>query len=119
MAKKILIVEDNQDLAEMYKMAFESAGFNVELCLDAMNAVHHLSTFHPDVVLLDIMMPMVSGFDFLKTARKKDSKVKIIVNSNLSQKKDIDMAKEMGADDYLRKSDLTPKELVQKVKKVI
>ena len=117
--KKILIVEDNLDLSDMYKIAFESKGFEIAVCSNGINAVSQVDTFQPDVVLLDIMMPFVSGLDFLKTIRSKGNSVKIIVNSNLGQDSDIEKATELGADKYLKKADHTPFEVVEIVATMI
>jgi len=116
MAKKILLVEDNQDICDLYKIVFESKGYEIQICNNGINAVSMLDTFKPDLVLLDIMMPFVSGFDFLVNIKKKeDTDVIVVVNSNLSQDSDVEKAKELGADDYFKKADYTPQEIVEKV----
>ena len=119
MSKKILIVEDNTDLSDMYKIAFENKGFEVVVCSNGMNAVSQVDTFQPDIVLLDIMMPFVSGLDFLKTIRSKGNSVKIIVNSNLGQDSDIEKGIELGADKYLKKADHTPFEVVDIISEML
>ena len=113
--KKILIVEDNLDLNEMYQMVFEENGYEVGISTDGINAVPMAHQLKPDVILLDIMMPLVSGYDVLKTLRSKEDTTTIIIASNLSQESDITKSKELGADEYLRKSDFTPIEMVKKV----
>lgn len=118
-SQKILIIEDNQDLRTMYKIAFEESGYEVSLCQNGMNAVSLVDTFQPDIILLDIMMPFVSGFDFLKTVRARENHVKIIINSNLSQESDIQKGKELGADEYFKKTDFTPFELVKKIGEIL
>lgn len=118
MSKKILIIEDNKDLNEMYKMTFESKGYEVEVSLNGMNAVALVTTFKPDVILLDIMMPFVSGYDFIKTVRAKGNDVTIIVNSNLSQESDVQKSLELGANKYLKKADYDPFQVFDEVEKI-
>ncbi|PCI24627.1 hypothetical protein COB57_04405 [Candidatus Peregrinibacteria bacterium] len=117
--KKVLIVEDNLDLSEMYKIALESKGFEVMASENGMNAVALNDTFKPDLVILDLMMPFVSGYDVLKTIRNKGNDVYIVVNSNLSQESDIAKAKELGANEYYKKSEMDPKTFVNKVAAIL
>jgi DNA-binding response OmpR family regulator len=119
MEKKILIVEDNGDLCDIYKVAFESQGFTVKIVNDGMNAMSALEVFRPDVVLLDIMMPFVSGHDVLKAIREKGNAVTIVVNSNLSQEEDVEKTLALGANYYCKKAEYSPKELVEKVENII
>lgn len=117
MSKKVLLVEDNIDLCDIYKLAFEDKDYEVALANNGMSAISLMETFKPDVVLLDIMMPYVSGYDFLKQVRSqdKDNAALIVVNSNLVQEEDVKKAKDLGADEYLKKSEYTPREVVNKV----
>ena len=77
-----------------------------------------INNFKPDIVLLDIMMPEMNGFDFLKTVRDQGDTTIIIVNSNLSDKKDVQKALDSGANRYFKKADYTPSEIVVEVEKV-
>lgn len=120
MKKKVLIVEDNLDLLDMYKFKFESEWFIVEWCTDWFKAVQTAIDFKPDVILLDIMMPNMNWFETLKVIRQQTSvNTKIVMFSNLSNQKDIDKCLQMGADDYIIKSDVTPSQAVEKVKKLL
>ncbi|HPO05994.1 MAG TPA: response regulator, partial [Candidatus Gracilibacteria bacterium] len=101
MSYKILIVEDNKDLCEIYQIAFSNQDFEIKISYDGMNAVSLFDQFKPDVILLDIMMPFVSGYDFLKVVREKNKSVLIVINSNLYQEADIAKSKELGADFYI------------------
>ena len=116
---KILIVEDNVDLIEAYKLVFETAGFDVGLAYDGNQARDEIKSFNPDLILLDIMIPYMNGFQLLKEVRESGNNVKIIINSNLSQDSEVKKSFELGANEYLRKSDYTVSELVEKVKEFL
>jgi len=119
--KKVLIVEDNKLLCEMFKIAFHKNGFDIEISLEGENGIKKISVFKPDLVLLDIMMPgEKNGFDVLKEIRKNMSlDVPVIVNSNMTQDKDIEKALKLGANKYLKKSDYTPNKVVEEAKNFV
>jgi CheY-like chemotaxis protein len=124
MNTKIFIVEDNPDIREIYRLAFELAGFSVETSENGLDAVSRVAEINPDVILLDIMLPEMSGFDVLRTIKQNftDENIKnvpIIVWSNLSQDEDIQKAMDNGASYYLRKSDYDGDALIDKVKDII
>lgn len=119
--KKILIVEDDQMVANAYKMKLTKSGFEVEIAGDGKKAFDVLEKYVPDFILIDLMMPNMDGFEFLK-ALKEDKKYKSIpafVASNLSQKEDIDKAMKLGADDYLVKVELTIQDIADKITKAL
>ena len=114
--KRILIVEDNEDLSEIYKLTFETAGFGVRLSPHGIDGIVQALDFQPDVILLDLMLPQMDGYEVLSAIHNNSTMdVKVIVCSNLSQQSDIDRALELGADHYLRKSDFRPNALAEKV----
>lgn len=114
--KKVLIIEDNPDLQLIYKIHFENYGFNVEVADDGLQGITDIVSKEPDVVLLDIMMPKMNGFEVLDGLRNNSSvEVPVIVCSNLSQQSDIKKVYASGADLYLRKSDFEGEDLVEKV----
>lgn len=118
---KILIVEDEVFLLDMYKMKFEEEGYEVITAVDGTIGLELAKTTKPDLVLLDIVMPGLSGFEVLKALRadKKYKSLSILIFSNLGQKEEVDRGLTLGADGYIVKSDLTPRELVIKVEKLI
>lgn len=120
MKKSILIVEDNVDLQEIYRINFEEAGFRVYSSIDGVRGVVEAVEHKPGIILLDIMMPQMDGYEFLQ-ALKNNSSIDspIIVCSNLSQQSDIDKAYDLGADLYLRKSDFEGMDLVHRVEKFL
>ncbi|QQG47359.1 MAG: response regulator [Candidatus Woesebacteria bacterium] len=119
--KKILVVEDDKFLANAYRVKLTKAQFETRLASDGNEALSALDEFNPDLVILDLMMPVKDGFSVLSEMRKSDKwkSTPIIVSSNLGQKEDIDRALGLGANDYVVKSDLSMAELLEKVNKLI
>lgn len=116
---KILLVEDDESLSNVYMTRFEAEGFDIRRVGNGEDALAAALSFQPDIVLLDIMMPKVDGFNVLDILRNtpQTEKLKIIILSALSQQMDIEKANKLGADDYLIKSEVTIADVVSKVKK--
>lgn len=118
---KIMIVEDDPTLRDIYTTRFSAEGYEVVSASDGEAALTTAVKEQPDLILLDIMMPKISGFDVLDilraTPETKDTK--IIVMSALSQTSDIEKGKSLGANAYLVKSQVTLSEVVEKVKSVL
>ena len=118
---KIMIVEDDPTLRDIYTTRFGAEGYAVVSASDGELALSTAVKEQPDLILLDIMMPKISGFDVLDilraTPETKDTK--IIVMSALSQTADIEKGKALGANAYLVKSQVTLSEVVEKVKAVL
>lgn len=121
MAKKILIAEDDKFLSNAYRVKLTKAGFEVKVVGDGQEALDSLQAFIPDLILLDLVMPIKDGFATLE-AIKADEKLKtipVIVASNLGQKEDCDKAFRLGAKDFVVKSDLSLDTLIQKIHSLI
>ena len=118
---KVLIVEDDPTLAEMYGTKFKGEGFEVLHAADGAEGLATAKSKKPDAILLDVMMPKLDGFAALKELRadKAFKKTPIIMLTNLGQEEDIKKGKELGADDYFVKANQTPAEIVTKVKALI
>lgn len=120
---KILIIDDDMFLLEMYSLKFDEAGFDLEIAKSGEEAIEKLSSkeYIPDVILLDVLMPTLNGFEFLKKIKENHiaPKTKIIILSNLSQKEEIEQGMSLGADDYIVKAHHTPTEVMEKVKQLI
>ncbi|NBW29205.1 response regulator, partial [bacterium] len=116
---KILLVEDDESLSNVYVTRFEAEGFDIRRVGNGEDALATAINYQPDIILLDIMMPKVDGFDVLDILKNtnKTKDLKIIMLSALSQEMDIDKAKKLGADDYLIKSEVTIADVVEKIKK--
>lgn len=118
-AKRILLVEDDDALAGVYLVRLQAEGFDVKRVSNGEEALAATVSFRPDLILLDIMMPKVSGFDVLDILRNspEGSNVKIVVLTALSQESDKKHAEELGADDYLVKSQVVITDVIARVKK--
>ena len=110
--KKVLIVEDEKSLARALELKLISAGFEVKVAVDGREAVALAKAEPFDVILLDLIMPVLDGFGVLSQLKAMGNKAKVIVTSNLSQKEDIDKAKNLGACDYVVKSDMSLAQIV-------
>ena len=117
--KKILLVEDDDNLANVYQTRFSAEGFEVRREADGANARASTVAYKPDLILLDVMMPKISGFDVLDILRNtpETSAIKIIMLTARGQDSDRAKATSLGADDYLVKSQVVIADVVSRVKK--
>ena len=120
MNKKLLIIEDDKVLNEMYAIKFQKEWYDVESAFDWIEWLAKVVSFEPNAILLDIMMPSMNGFETLESIKSQtSSKCKIIIFTNIVDKDKINKAIEMWADDYLIKADTTPKDALKKVESFI
>lgn len=116
MDKKLLIIEDDKVLNEMYSLKFQKEGYQVLSAYEGLDGLTKVTNFQPDVILLDLMMPSMNWFETLESIKNlTSSKCKIIIFTNIVDKDKIEKAMEMWADDYLIKADTTPKVAFDKV----
>lgn len=118
MTKKILLVEDDHTLASVYKDRLDLEGFDTLWVENGEQALSKAKEHQPDLILLDVMMPKISGFEVLDILRntKETADIKIIMLTALSQDKNKQQAEELGADDYLVKSQVVMNDVVARVK---
>lgn len=116
--KTILLVEDDDSLANVYTMRLQAEGFKTVRVANGEEALQAALTSNPDLILLDVMMPKVSGFDVLDILRNtpETANAKVIMLTALSQPADRERAKTLGVDDYLVKSEVVIADIVDKVK---
>lgn len=121
MSKKILIVEDEEHLREMYKIKFELEGFKVITSEDGKEGLSLAKSEKPDLVLLDLMIPKINGFEVLEKIRKEKTlkDLKVYILSNLGQDDEVEKIEKLGGDGFFVKANLTPTQLAEKVKKII
>lgn len=118
--KKILIIEDEEYLAEMYKMKFEREGYKVAVAEDGPEGIEAAEKEKPDLILLDLVLPGMDGYEVLRRLKgdKKTKSVKIYILSNLGQNGEVNHGFRDGADGYIIKANMTPAEVVREVEKV-
>ena len=116
--KRILLVEDDTSLASVYRARLELEGFAIREVHNGEEALSATLEFKPDLILLDAMMPKISGFDVLDILRNtpETANVRIIMLTALSQPMDAERAKELGADDFLVKSQVVISDVVDRIK---
>ncbi len=119
--KFILLVEDDEFLAELYATKLQLEGFGVGLAADGEKGLKMIKEKHPDLVLLDIVLPKMDGFEVLKKmkADKESKEIPVILLTNLSQKDEVKKGLDLGATDYLIKAHFMPSEVIKKIKKII
>jgi DNA-binding response OmpR family regulator len=115
---RILLVEDDLGLAAAYRTRMEAEGFDVHHCPNGEEAMQQALEYHPDLILLDIMMPKISGFDVLDILRntKETKHTKIIILTALSQPSDKQRAKDLGADEFLVKSQAVIADVMKRIR---
>lgn len=118
---KILLVDDDPFILDMYVLKLKDSGFTVETAASGKEGLSKIKSFEPDLLLLDIVMPSMDGFDVLQELKKNPPVPlpKIVLLSNLGQKEDVERGLSLGADDYLVKANFTPAEVVQKIREVL
>jgi DNA-binding response OmpR family regulator len=118
---KILLVEDDMALRDIYSARFLAEGYDVVTASDGEQALSTAVKEKPDLIVLDVMMPKISGFDVLDILRAtpETKTTRIIMMTALSQPADVEKGKALGADEYLVKSQVTLTDVVEKAKEVL
>ncbi len=118
----ILLIEDEEMLSDMYETKFVKDGYQVKKALDGEQGLTMASEgVKPDIILLDIIMPKLDGFSVLKNLKENPStkNIPVILLTNLGQDEDIKKGQELGSAGYLVKANLTPAQVVEKIKEVL
>ncbi|MBM3210309.1 response regulator [Candidatus Saccharibacteria bacterium] len=115
---KIAILEDDPIISQMYRMKFEADGFSVALADNGRDGIQLVKEFAPDMILLDMQMPELTGDEALKEIRSYDwgKNIPVIVLTNLGQEEAPAGIRELGIHSYIVKADLTPRQVVERVK---
>ena len=119
--KKVLFVEDDDALAGVYLVRLQAEGFDVRRASNGEEALAAATEYKPDLVLLDVMMPKVSGFDVLDILRNtpETANLKVIMLTALSQDADRKRAQDLGVDDYLVKSQVVISDVIARIKQLL
>ena len=114
----VLIIEDDEVLREVYATKLALEGFDVTTAVDGKEGLSIASQTEPDIILLDMLMPRMTGLEFLRLYRlSQRPHVKTLVLSNKSSPSDISQAKSLGALEYLIKSQYTPSDIVERIRR--
>lgn len=115
---KILLAEDDRAISRVYAGGLTHSGFEVTVAANGAEVLEKIRADRPDLVLLDLMMPIKNGFEVLEEMRKDNDlkDIPVIILSNLGQESDMERSKALGITDYLVKSDLSMKELIERVR---
>lgn len=116
-AKKVLVIDDDRSINELISLYFSKEGYEVDTCFDGSSAVEAFRQFDPDIILLDLMLPGMDGYDVCREIRK-ESQVPIIMLTARGETLDKVVGLELGADDYVQKP-FEAKELIARVKAVL
>jgi len=119
MAKKILIIEDEEVIIGLLQKKLIKEGYQVSIARNGEEGLRMMKTEKPDLVLLDIIMPKMGGFEVMEEMQKNGElkKISVIVISNSGQPVELDRAQKLGAKDWLIKTEFDPQEVIDKVKK--
>lgn len=118
-SKSILIIEDEEPMAKVLKDKLKNVGYNVEYFLTASKGLDALKRGKYDLIVLDIILPGMDGFQFLEEVKKRNIQVPVIITSNLGSAEDIEKAKNLGAKYYIIKAETTMDEMVNRIKRFL
>ena len=118
---KILVIEDDKFLSNVYRIKLQKVGFDVILAVDGAEALEKIKSENFDLIILDLIIPKIDGFAVLSEikSQEKYKKIPVLIASNLGQTEDINRAMKLGATDFVVKSDTSLDALVEKIKKII
>ncbi len=118
---KIAIIEDDPTINQMYRMKFEATSFEVQMASDGEQGVALAEAFRPDLILLDIQMPKMNGYETLKAIRshKWGKSIPVIILTNLGEEEAPKELRALGIESYIVKADLTPSQVVERAKETL
>lgn len=119
--EQILLVEDDPFLIDIYTTKLKEAGFSIEVAVNGEEAIRKIKEKRPDLVVLDIVLPQIDGWEILRKIKSepKFKNLKVIILSNLGQKEEVEKGMDLGAVKYLIKAHYTPSQVVEEIKKII
>lgn len=118
---KVAIIEDDMAIVQMYRMKFETEGYDVATAPDGATGLELIESFTPDIVLLDLMMPNMNGLEMLSRLRSQPNgrDAKVVVLTNMGDTETATKVFKMAADDYIVKAEMTPKQVAERVKALL
>jgi DNA-binding response OmpR family regulator len=118
---KIAIIEDDQAIAQMYRLKFESEGYDVETAENGVLGLELIQTINPDIILLDIMMPQMTGDEMLEKLRATSwgKDIKVIIITNMGEQEAPASLKKLGVSSFIVKAEMTPRQVAELVKETL
>lgn len=118
---KIAIIEDDGAISQMYRIKFEAEGYTVQIAENGRIGLELVEIMKPDIILLDIMMPEMTGDEMLATLRKTDwgKDVKVIILTNMGEQEAPESLKNLGVSAFIVKAEMTPRQVAELVKKTL
>lgn len=118
MAIKVAIIEDDLAIAQMYRIKFEAEGYEVETASNGRYGLELAENMHPDIILLDLMMPEMSGDEMLVKMRATDwgKDIKVIILTNMGEQEAPDIVKQLSVRRFIVKAEMTPRQVAEVVK---
>ncbi len=119
--KKLLVVEDDKFLRDLITRKLRDVGYDVVEAIDGEEGLVKAQEENPDLILLDLILPGMDGFEVLSKLKEdpKTSQIKVIILSNLGQREDIERGLRLGAEDFLVKAHFTPAEIIEKIRNLV
>lgn len=119
--KSILLVEDDPFLIDIYTTKLKEVGYSVDVADDGEEALNKIKEQKPDLILLDIVLPSINGWEILRRIKKDEElkNLKVIILSNLAEKEEVEKGMNCGAEKYLVKAHYTPTEVIKEITKIL
>lgn len=121
MATKIAIIEDDLAISQMYRIKFETDGYEVETAENGKQGLELCEKMKPEIILLDVMMPEMTGPEMLEKLRQTDwgAKIKVLILTNMGEQEIPEVVKKYNVEDIILKADMTPSQVAALVQKTI
>ena len=118
---KVAIIEDDQAIAQMYRLKFEAEGYDVQLAENGVIGLQLIESFRPDIILLDIMMPEMTGDEMLLKLRATEfgKDAKVIILTNMGEQEAPAGLKDLGVSRFIVKAEMTPRQVAELVQSVL
>jgi len=119
--KKVLIIEDDDFIAQMYEKRFKQKGYQAKVAENGQIGLDLIEQDNPDIIILDIVLPQLDGFEILKRIKSNplSKDIPVLLLSNLGEKENIERGLNLGANDYAIKANFTPSEIIEKVENLL